>query len=123
MQAQEYTYDEDRDCWVVSQPEPEVSRTVDGTYKGKLKLSETRDYDIRSGHIGEHNACVASLNSAGLLLTNQEISQAMQSYFEFDGCSRLWHTQLSCEMTHSGIGRVTVVMSKSITGPTAPCAG
>jgi len=89
MQAQEYTYDAERDCWVVSQPEPTVKRTVDGTYNGKLKLLETRDYDIRSGHISEHSACVASLNSAGPLLTNQEISQAMQSYFKFDGCSGL----------------------------------
>jgi len=89
MQAQEYTYDKDRDCWVVSRPEPEVSRNVDGTYKGKLKLSETRDCDIQSGLISEHSACVASLNSAGLLLTNQDVSQAMQSYFEFDGCSGL----------------------------------
>jgi len=89
MQAQDYVYDAERNCWVVSRPEPEVSRKVDGTYKGKLKLSETQDYDIRSGLISEHNACVASLNSAGPLLTNQDVSQAMQSYFEFDGCSGL----------------------------------
>jgi len=82
-------YDESRDCYVQAKPEPEISRFVDGTYNGKLKLSETTNYDVRSGLISEHSACVASLNSAGILLTNQEISQAMQSYFAFDGCSGL----------------------------------
>jgi len=89
MQAQGYTYDEERDCWVVPRPEPDVNRRVYGTYNGNLRIEETKDYDLSSGLISEHSACIASLNSAGLLLTSQDVSQAMQSYFEFDGCSGL----------------------------------
>lgn len=89
MQAQEYTYDAERDCWIVPRPEPDVNRRVYGTYDGKLRIEETRDFDLSSGRISEHSACVASLSAAGPLLTDTDVSEAMQSYFTFDGCSGL----------------------------------
>jgi hypothetical protein len=89
MEAQQYTYDEERDCWVVPRPEPDVNRQVYGTYEGKLRIEETRDFDLSSGHISEHSACIASLSAAGSLLTNEDLSEAMQKYHELEGYSGL----------------------------------
>jgi len=89
MQSQTMQYDAERECYVTTKPEPDVNRRVYGTYEGKLRIEETKDYDLSSGHISEHSSCIASLSAAGPLLINEEPNEAMQKYHTLEGCSGL----------------------------------
>lgn len=83
------TYDSNRDCYVTTKPEPEINRRVYGTYDGKLRIEETRDFDLSSGHISEHDVCIASLSAAGPILTEQEITDGMKAYHTLEGVDGL----------------------------------
>ena len=83
------TYDDSRDVWIQEKPEPDVNRRVYGTYDGRLKIEETRDFDLSNGHISEHSATIASLSAAGPFLTNSDITEGMQAYHNLEGVSGL----------------------------------